>query len=73
EVFWKDAPADVEPAILGGGWAPPALGRVPIIVLVALIVTLGLAAGPVFELARQAGAQLYEPARYVDTVLGGRP
>jgi multicomponent Na+:H+ antiporter subunit D len=73
EVFWKDAPADVEPALLGSGWASPAVARVPIVVLVALIVALGLAAGPVFDLARQAGAQLYEPARYVDTVLGGRP
>jgi multicomponent Na+:H+ antiporter subunit D len=73
EVFWKDAPADVEPAAMRIGWAPPAVARAPILVLVALIVTLGLAAGPVVDLARQAAGQLSEPARYVDTVLGARP
>jgi len=73
EVFWKDAPADVEPAAMRIGWASPAVARAPIAVLVALIVTLGLAAGPVVDLARQAARQLSEPARYVDTVLGGRP
>jgi multicomponent Na+:H+ antiporter subunit D len=73
EVFWKDAPADVESVAMRSGWAPPAVARAPIIVLVALIVTLGLAAGPVVDLARQAASQLSEPARYVDTVLGGRP
>jgi multicomponent Na+:H+ antiporter subunit D len=73
EVFWKDAPADVEPVLMSGGWASPAVARAPIVALVVLIVTLGLAAGPVVDLARQAANQLSEPARYVDTVLGGRP
>jgi multicomponent Na+:H+ antiporter subunit D len=73
EVFWKDAPAGGEPVALGGGWAPPSLARSPIVALAALIVTLGLAAGPVFELAQQAAGQLYEPSGYIRTVLGGAP
>jgi multicomponent Na+:H+ antiporter subunit D len=73
EVFWKDAPADVEPAAMRIGWASPAVARAPILVLAALLVTLGLAAGPVVDIARQAASQLSEPARYVDTVLGARP
>jgi hypothetical protein len=40
---------------------------------VALSVALGLAAGPVFDLARQAAGQLSEPAGYIQTVLGGTP
>jgi multicomponent Na+:H+ antiporter subunit D len=72
EVFWKDAPADGAPlATARGVLASPALARAPIVVLVALIVALGLAAGPVFDLAQQAADQLSEPARYVQIVLGG--
>jgi multicomponent Na+:H+ antiporter subunit D len=72
EVFWKDAPKDVAPITTARGvLASPALARAPIVVLVALIVALGLAAGPVFDLATQAAGQLSEPARYVQIVLGG--
>jgi multicomponent Na+:H+ antiporter subunit D len=74
EVFWKDPPADVAPiAAARGVLASPALAQAPIVVLAALIVALGLAAGPVFDLAQQAARQLSEPARYVQNVLGGSP
>ncbi len=43
---------------------------VPVIVLIAMVVGLGLGAQPVLELALDAGAQLMEPHAYLDAVLG---
>jgi multicomponent Na+:H+ antiporter subunit D len=73
EAFWKDAPANEN------GPAPPAkvpaLLLAPIAGLAAVTVAIGLLAGPVFDLAARAAAQLSDPAAYVTAVLGagGRP
>jgi multicomponent Na+:H+ antiporter subunit D len=74
EVFWKDPPEDVAPVVTPrGALASPLIARSPIAVLAALLVAIGLAAGPVFDLATNAAGQLSEPARYVQIVLGGTP
>jgi multicomponent Na+:H+ antiporter subunit D len=78
EVFWKPLPERSATVAANGrrrlepGWAP-LLPRLPIVALVALIVALGLAAGPAFELATRAAEQLADPAGYRQAVLGGQP
>jgi multicomponent Na+:H+ antiporter subunit D len=69
EAFWKPRPADaagipVEPASLAG----TLLG--PVVALTALTIAMGLGAGPVFELASRAAAQLSDPSQYIAAVLG---
>jgi len=73
DVFWKDHPADVQLAPLPGGWATVRVARIPIIALVVCLVLLGVAAGPVFDLAHQAAEQLSTPQRYIQLVLGSTP
>ncbi|MCX7607690.1 MAG: Na+/H+ antiporter subunit D [Anaerolineales bacterium] len=67
EVFWKERkeakPAPLQP-VSAWMWAGT-------IGLVAVSVAVGLLAGPLFELAEQAAAQLTTPSLYVHTVLGG--
>ena len=72
EVFWKPAPphrARLAPAAA----RQPILVWTPMVVLAAAIVTIGLAAGPVFALATQAGDQLADPSHYLRVVLGEQP
>lgn len=76
EVFWKPAP--LAAGALGNGQGMLLMhGRdalflwTPIVVMVALIVAIGLAAGPVFGLAQAAGQQLFDPVEYMRVVLGG--
>jgi multicomponent Na+:H+ antiporter subunit D len=76
EVFWKPAP--LAAGALGNGQGILLMhGRdalflwTPIVVMVALIVAIGLAAGPVFGLAQAAGQQLFDPVEYMRVVLGG--
>ena len=82
EAFWKEAPegqvtdqveASEEP-VLPGAAAPFYTGRailLPAAFLACVSVAMGLAAGPLFELAMAAGEELADPARYVEAVLGG--
>ncbi len=70
EVFWKPNPRP-QALVL-----PPMAGQtvslwVPLVALAACIVVLGLAVGPAFGLASQAGQQLFERAGYLDAVFGG--
>ncbi|HOL72447.1 MAG TPA: Na+/H+ antiporter subunit D [Bryobacteraceae bacterium] len=64
EVFWKPAPQR-HPAVrrrAGAGlWASTAS-------LAALTLALGIAAGPAFDLSRDAAAQLVNPQSYIDAV-----
>jgi multicomponent Na+:H+ antiporter subunit D len=76
EVFWKPVP--LAAGALGNGQGMLLMhGRdalflwTPIITMVALIVAIGLAAGPVFGLAQAAGQQLFDPIEYMRVVLGG--
>jgi multicomponent Na+:H+ antiporter subunit D len=70
EAFWKPAPEEAveypKPAGLDlGGWL------IPILLLGALSVLLGIGAGPAFDLALRAGGQLMNPEAYIQAVLGG--
>jgi multicomponent Na+:H+ antiporter subunit D len=66
ETYWKDAPPDA-PA---GEARLPALIVAPIAALALLTLALGLGAGPVFDLASRAAAQLADPSQYIRAVLG---
>jgi multicomponent Na+:H+ antiporter subunit D len=67
EAFWKEPPE---------GAARPLTGRVPgtllgpVVALATVTVVLGLGAGPVFDLASRAAAQLADPTEYIRAVLG---
>lgn len=67
EVFWKESPepprAEPLPAALAG----------PIALLAAVTVALGAFAGPVFDFATRAAAQLLDRDAYIRAVLGGSP
>jgi formate hydrogenlyase subunit 3/multisubunit Na+/H+ antiporter MnhD subunit len=43
----------------------------PVVALVAIIVALGLAAGPLYEMATVAGEQLIDPDAYIAAVMEG--
>jgi multicomponent Na+:H+ antiporter subunit D len=73
-VFWR-APAGGAAVLPGlpeaerrmGG---PMLMVAPTAVLVAVVVALGLAAGPLYDLCQRTAADLLDPAAYVSAVLG---
>jgi multicomponent Na+:H+ antiporter subunit D len=66
EAFWKAAPDSPAPAARGERAA-----LAPIALLAAVTVAIGLGAGPVFELSRDAARQLLDPSAYVTAVLSG--
>lgn len=70
--FWSPAPKEPTPSTSvdiarepGRSWAPAYLG---IIILVVSAVGLGLAAGPVLEIAMVAGEQMADPTEYIRAV-----
>ncbi len=65
EAFWKAAPEGTPPA----GRLPLTL-MLPVALLAALTLAMGVLAGPVFDLASRAAAQLADPSQYVRAVLG---
>ena len=69
EAFWKPLPAETAVNPPGGGMA---LMLGPIVTLAVLAVVMGVAAGPFFDLAQQAGNQLTNPEPYIRAVLGAR-
>jgi multicomponent Na+:H+ antiporter subunit D len=70
EAFWKKAPETGEGAAAAAG-ADIRAPLLPVALLAAITVLVGLAAGPVFGVAERAGAQLAHPAGYIEAVLGG--
>lgn len=66
EVFWKAAPG-AEPVPSRRGLASM---LVPVVALAGLTVAYGLAAEPVFAIADRAGEELFDPAGYIEAVLG---
>jgi multicomponent Na+:H+ antiporter subunit D len=66
EAFWKPAPTDVAEATA----SVPLTLLGPVLALAAVTVAVGLGAGPVFDLASRAAAQLSDPSQYVAAVLG---
>ena len=69
EAFWKPLPDGTAVNAPGSGMA---LMLGPIVTLAVLAVVMGVAAGPFFELAQQAGDQLTNPEPYIRAVLGAR-
>lgn len=66
EAFWKEPPEQSAMAAAPVPWT--LLG--PVVALAAITVAVGLGAGPVFDLASRAAAQLADPSQYVRAVLG---
>ncbi len=66
EVFWKAAPEAPQGGRRAGAWRIAA----PAAVLVALTIAIGLAAGPVLNVATAAAEQLMAPQNYAAFVLG---
>jgi len=66
EAFWKEPPQGREVSAAPVPWT--LLG--PVVALAAITVAVGLGAGPVFDLANRAAAQLADPSQYVRAVLG---
>lgn len=69
EAFWKPAPEDA-PAPAPPGAGPMRAMGVPVLVLAAMTVSIGLAAGVLFDLALRAAEQLLTPSAYIEAVLG---
>lgn len=75
EVFWKERvetgannPPEALKPVSGRVWL---LLLLPSILLATLTTLIGLAAEPVFVLAKQTADQLLDPASYIQAVLGG--
>jgi len=66
EAFWKPLPEGTETHAPGAGMGLMLGG---IVTLAVLAVVMGVAAGPFFALAQQAGEQLTNPALYIEAVL----
>lgn len=66
EAFWKEPPEGSAAPTAAVPWT--LLG--PAVALAAITVAVGLGAGPVFDLASRAAAQLADPSHYVRAVLG---
>jgi multicomponent Na+:H+ antiporter subunit D len=78
-VFWKEPQPPAHPHPVAGEHAIEPLKRreivllaVPVVLLAAITVSLGLLAGPAFSVAQAAADELLDPARYIETVLGDR-
>jgi multicomponent Na+:H+ antiporter subunit D len=67
EAFWKSAPdMDTEQLVVN-----VRVWLYPIVFLASLTVLIGIAAGPLFRFALQAGEQLMNPSFYIQAVMGG--
>jgi multicomponent Na+:H+ antiporter subunit D len=75
EAFWKEAPDRAAAgAAPGAGRRPGVAGMLlPITVLAAVTVGIGVLAEPLFLLSDRAAGQLLDPSAYVGAVLGSRP
>ncbi|PSF06085.1 Na+/H+ antiporter subunit D [Marinobacter fuscus] len=76
EVFWKKLPEHVTDASRlnsdvkdSGAWAC----YTPVVGLAACTLAIGLYGQPIYVLAETAAAQLLDPQRYINAVLGGAP
>lgn len=78
EAFWKAQPAVSGPGFGNPGAAPltmklPWLLVLPIVLLAAITVVIGIAGEPFFALATRAAEQLIHTEEYIQAVLGGNP
>jgi multicomponent Na+:H+ antiporter subunit D len=69
EIFWKPYPRR-RPLALPRFTARNAMLWAPLAALAAAVVLLGVAIGPAFRLASEAGQQLFDPSAYLLAVLG---
>src|SRR5688572_19903527 len=74
EAFWKPSPQDAAADVMPQGLAPrqQCTLLLPIGILAAFTVTIGLGADAVFTLATRAAEQLIDREGYIQAVLGGR-
>lgn len=70
EAFWKPQPDDAPPAPVPMSLARRTMHYLPVLLLSAVVLLLGLWPEPVLELANEAGRQLATPSEYVNAVLG---
>jgi multicomponent Na+:H+ antiporter subunit D len=68
--FWAPPIGEAAAPPVGGRFGGPPMMVVPTIVLVAVTVAIGVAAGPLLELSERAAADLVDPSTYVRVVLG---
>jgi multicomponent Na+:H+ antiporter subunit D len=77
EAFWKPLPAprEADPAVNVAPVPRRELAWLMVPIAVLAMVTLGIGLAPwwLMDLATQAAAQLQDPGRYIDAVLGGTP
>jgi len=71
EAFWKEP--DGEPVEGNPPLRHVWLLTLPIMLLAAITLTIGLMPEPFFEVATRAAEQLLDPREYIDAVLRGRP
>jgi multicomponent Na+:H+ antiporter subunit D len=70
EVFLKDPPVEPDPQPTSL-WQPSMLLlMLPVVILAAITVLMGIAAEPVFRLTTDAARQLLDPTEYITAVLG---
>lgn len=68
EVFWKNPPEPISAHSFSlAGW------MLPVIVLASITVSVGVLAGPIFDLTMRTAEQLMNQEIYVSAVLGARP
>lgn len=70
EVFWKAAPEDAEPAPEAPSQREQWLLYLPIVGLALCTLAIGLYGAPIYALAEASAAQLMDPGRYIEAVLG---
>jgi multicomponent Na+:H+ antiporter subunit D len=72
-IFWGECEDPVvEQRLRAGRTTVPSLMTVSTVVVVGLTVALMVFAGPLYDLAERAAADLLAPQTYVDAVLGGQ-
>lgn len=75
EAFWKKLPDGTDGASLEPGRSSGSLMLMyaPVIALGLCTLYIGLNGQPIYAMAEYSAAQLLDPSRYIEAVLGGRP
>lgn len=73
EVFWKKLPEGIDPTPLKEGKTSGSLAvlYLPVVLLAACTLVIGLHGQPIYEWAEFSASQLLNPEGYIDAVLGG--
>jgi len=75
EAFWKETPEGADLSVLRGETPDRQLifMYVPIILLALCTLFIGLNGQPIYELAQASAAQLLDPQKYIEAVMGVQP